>query len=59
MEKKRFGLDASTLRILALVLTLAQRLDPKYEAWLNAAGFVLLLALMVFVTFSDVLKLFH
>ena len=42
-----------------LWLTTRQRLDPKYEAWLNAAGFVLLLALMVFVTFSDVLKLFH
>lgn len=42
-----------------LWITTRQRLDPKYEAWLNAVGFMLLLALMVFVTFSDVLKLFN
>ncbi len=40
-------------------ITTHRRLDPKYEAWLNAVGFVLLLALMVVVTFSDVLKLFQ
>lgn len=40
-------------------ITTHRRLDPKYEAWLNAAGFVLLLGLMALVTFSDVLKLFQ
>ena len=34
-----------------------RRLDPKYEAYLHAGGFVLLLAFMLAVTFSDVWKL--
>lgn len=32
-------------------------LNPKYEAYLHAGGFVLLMLLMVVVTFSDILKL--
>ena len=32
-------------------------IDPKYEAYLNAGGFLLLIMLMILVTFSDVLKL--
>ena len=32
-------------------------IDPKYEAYLNAGGFLLLILLMIVVTFSDVLKL--
>ncbi|MDO4515881.1 MAG: M50 family metallopeptidase [Bacillota bacterium] len=32
-------------------------IDPKYEAWLNGVGFLLLILLMILVTFSDVLKL--
>ena len=34
-----------------------KKLDPKYESWVNAAGFILLMALMVVVAVSDVLKL--
>ena len=34
-----------------------KKLDPKYESWVNAAGFVLLMALMIVVAISDVLKL--
>lgn len=34
-----------------------RKLDPKYEAYLHAGGFVLLMLLMVVVTFSDVWKL--
>ena len=55
------ALDGGRIFLLVVAellwLTTRRRLDPKYEAWLNAAGFVLLLGLMVFVTFSDVLKL--
>ena len=32
-------------------------LDPKYEAYLHAGGFVLLLMLMAVITLSDILKL--
>ena len=35
-----------------------KRLDPKYEGYIHTAGFVLLMGLMVFVMFSDVLKEF-
>lgn len=36
-----------------------KRLDGKYEAYLNAAGFILLMAFMAVVTFSDVFKIFR
>ena len=34
-----------------------KKVDPKYEAYIHAAGLVLLLGLMVLVTFNDILKL--
>lgn len=34
-----------------------KKLDPKYEAWIHAVGFFLLILLMVAVTFSDIWKL--
>ena len=34
-----------------------KKLDPKYEGYIHTAGFVLLMALMVFVMFNDVVKL--
>ena len=50
-------------RVLFLVidfLVLAftrRRLDPKYEGYVNTGGFVLLMALMVFVMYNDVMRL--
>jgi regulator of sigma E protease len=34
-----------------------RRIDPKYEGYIHAAGMVLLLAFMAFVTFHDIVKL--
>lgn len=34
-----------------------RRLDPKYEGYIHAGGFALLMVLMVFVMFNDVIKL--
>ena len=34
-----------------------KKVDPKYEAYIHAAGLVLLLALMAFVTFNDIVKI--
>lgn len=34
-----------------------RKLDPKYEGYINMAGFACLLGLMVFVAFNDVLRL--
>lgn len=50
-------------RVLFLVLTwiieriTRKKLDPKYEGYINAAGLLLLLALMVFVMFNDIWKI--
>ena len=34
-----------------------RRVDPKYEGYIHTAGFVLLMGLMVFVMFNDVVKI--
>jgi Predicted membrane-associated Zn-dependent proteases 1 len=34
-----------------------RRLNPRYEGYVHAAGLVLLLGLMAFVMFNDVVKL--
>ena len=34
-----------------------KKLNPKYEGWINTAGFVLLMGLMVVIAASDILKL--
>ena len=34
-----------------------RKLDPKYEGYIHTAGFVLLMGLMVFVLFNDVIKI--
>ena len=34
-----------------------KKVDPKYEAYIHAAGLVLMMGLMVFVTFNDIVKL--
>ena len=50
-------------RVLFLALTwfiekiIRRKLDPKYEGYIHAAGLALLIALMVFVMFNDVIKL--
>lgn len=50
-------------RILFLILTwiiehiTRRKLNPKYEGYIHAAGLVLLIGLMVFVMFNDVVKL--
>jgi regulator of sigma E protease len=52
-------------RIFALAVTfcvekiIRRRLNPKYEGYVHAAGFILLMGLMLVVMVSDVMKLFH
>lgn len=40
-------------------LVTRRKLDPKYESYVNAAGFLCLLGLMAVVAFNDVMKLLH
>ena len=55
------GLDGGRVFLLLagelFYLLTRRRLDPKYEAYLNAGFLVLILAFMAVVTFSDVWKL--
>ena len=52
-------------RIFLLLVTviietiIRKKLNPKYEAWIHAAGMVLLLLLMAFIMFNDIVKLFQ
>ena len=42
---------------VAVKVLTGKKLNPKYEGWVNAAGFALLMGLMIIVAISDVLKL--
>ncbi|NLL46785.1 MAG: hypothetical protein GX250_08295 [Clostridiales bacterium] len=50
-------------RIFFMLVTLAiekisrKRVNPKYEGYIHVAGFVLLMGLMAFVLFNDIIKL--
>ena len=56
------ALDGGRVLILVLntvgVLLFKKKIPEKLEVAVNAAGFVLLMGLMIFVTFNDVVKLF-
>ena len=50
-------------RVFLLLVTMLiealtkKKLDPKYEGYIHAAGMVLLLALMAFVMFNDIIRI--
>jgi len=52
------ALDGGRLVFLILEAIRGKRVAPDKEGWVHAAGMVLLLALMAFVMFNDVKKLF-
>ncbi len=52
------ALDGGRLLFLVIEAIRRKPVPPKYEGWVHAAGFVLLIGLMLVVTFNDVLKLF-
>ncbi len=51
------ALDGGRLVFLLFELIFKKKLDPKYEGWIHAAGFFILIALMLLITFSDIIKL--
>lgn len=51
------ALDGGRLVFLIVEAIRRKPVNPKYEGWVNAAGFFLLIGLMVVVTFSDILRL--
>mgnify|MGYP001779380460 FL=1 len=51
------ALDGGRLVFLLIELIFRKPVPAKYEGWVHAAGFVLLMVLMVVIAFSDVLRL--
>lgn len=52
------ALDGCRLLFLLIEKIKGSKVDAKYENFIHAVGFVLLMILMVVVTFNDVIKLF-
>ena len=51
------ALDGGKMLILFCELVTGRRLNPKYEGIIDLAGFTLLMGLIVFVTYNDIVKL--
>lgn len=51
------ALDGGRLVFLVAEVLIGKSLSAKYEGWIHTAGFVLLIALMIFVTYSDIVRL--
>ncbi len=53
------ALDGGRLVFLIIEGIRRKPINPKYEGWVHAAGFVLLLGIMVLVAFNDIARLFN
>ncbi len=51
------ALDGGRLFFMLIELIRRKPINPKYEGYVHAAGFVLLMGLMVIITFSDIKRL--
>ena len=51
------ALDGGRLIFLIIEGIRRKPVNPKYEGWVHTAGFLILMAFMVVVTFSDILRL--
>ncbi len=52
------ALDGGRFLFLLIEAVRGKPVSPKYEGWVHAAGFILLIGLMVLITFSDLLRIF-
>ena len=53
------GLDGSRLIFMAVEAIRRKPVEQKIEAMIHMAGYILLLGLMLYFTFKDVLRLFE
>ncbi len=51
------ALDGGRLFFLLIEMISRKKIPPKYEGYIHTAGFALLILLMVFVTFNDIVRL--
>ena len=52
------ALDGGRILFVLLEMVFRRRLPERVENWIHMTGFVLLIALMIFVTWQDVYNLF-
>lgn len=52
------ALDGGKLLFLLIEAVFRRPVPPKYENYVHTAGMILLLGLMLFVTFNDIVRLF-
>ncbi len=51
------ALDGGRLLFIFIEMIIRKPVPQKFEAWVHAAGFFLLIAFMLFITFNDILNL--
>ena len=52
------ALDGGRLFFMLIELIRGKPINPKYEGYVHAAGFVILIGLMLFVTYNDIVRIF-
>ena len=52
------ALDGGRFVFLLFELVFRRPVPPKYEGYVHAAGLALLMLLMAFVTYNDIVKIF-
>ena len=52
------ALDGSRILFAVIELVRGKPIKPKHEGYVHAIGFMLLIALMLFITFNDIVKIF-
>ena len=52
------ALDGGRLFFMLIELVRGKPINPKYEGYIHAAGLMLLMALMVLVTYNDIVRIF-
>lgn len=52
------ALDGGRVLFVLIEVVIRRRIKPVIANWLNLTGFVLLMALMLFITYKDILRLF-
>ncbi len=51
------ALDGGRLIFLLFELITRKKMNPKYEGWIHAFGFALFIILMLFISYSDIMRL--
>lgn len=51
------ALDGGRLIFLLFEIITGKKINPKYEGWIHALGFFLFIGLMLYISYSDILRL--